>query len=170
MCKIEQTHRNQGSLTFDLLMDQLQFKPTIVNWYYDTWGKRDPNVSVRGYREKLDTLLASGDILHSVVAISEGKLVATAHIRRHEIPQYEDYEYWLGGVFVNSAARSQGTATKLVRHIIERARATGIARLYLQTEDLSGGLYARLGWKQLHQITNKGTEVIIMVKELDDDT
>lgn len=167
---IEETHLNRDSLTFDLLMEQPQFKPTIVHWYYDTWGKRDPNMSVSGYREKLDTLLATGNILHSVVAISEGNLAATAHVRKHEVPRYKEYEYWLGGVFVRKANRSQGTATQLVQNVIQRARAAGIDRLYLQTEDLSGGLYAKLGWKPLHQIINKGTEVIIMVKELNDDT
>jgi GNAT superfamily N-acetyltransferase len=73
---------------------------------------------------------------------------------------------WLGGVYVDAKYRGQGFAKVVVNRVIEEAKAQGIAELYLQTEDLSGGLYAQLGWKKRHQINNKGCEVIVMVKEL----
>jgi GNAT superfamily N-acetyltransferase len=73
---------------------------------------------------------------------------------------------WLGGVYVDSDYRGQGVAKIVVNSVIEEAKSRGIKALYLQTEDLSGGLYAELGWKKLHQINSKGSEVIVMVKEL----
>lgn len=149
-----------------LLTDVPQYKPTVIDWYFDAWGRRDPNNSLESYAQKLETFLQDGSIPAHIVICDDERLVGTAHIRKHEIPSYVDYENWLGGVYVDSNYRGQGLAKIVVNSVIEEAKALGITALYLQTEDLSGGLYAQLGWKKLHQINNKGCEVIVMVKEL----
>ncbi|MGR5094749.1 GNAT family N-acetyltransferase [Vibrio maritimus] len=149
-----------------LLTDVPQYKPTVIDWYFSAWGKRDPSNTLESYTQKLETFLQDGSIPAHLVICDNERLIATAHIRKHEIPSYVDYENWLGGVFVDSDYRGQGVAEIVVNSVIEEAEALGITALYLQTEDLSGGLYAKLGWKKLHQISNKGSEVIVMVKEL----
>lgn len=151
---------------YSLLTDAPQHKSTVIDWYFDAWGKRDPNNTLESYSEKLENFLQDGSIPAHVVICDGDRLVATAHIRKHEIPSYVDYEVWLGGVYVDSDSRRQGVAKIVVNSVIEEAKSRGIKALYLQTEDLSGGLYAELGWKKLHQINNKGSEVIVMVKEL----
>lgn len=149
-----------------LLTDVPKHMPTVIDWYFDAWGKRDPDNTLESYTQKLKTFLQDGSIPAHLVICDDERLIATAHIRKHEIPSYVDYENWLGGVYVDSDYRCQGVARIVVNSVIEEAKALGITALYLQTEDLSGGLYAELGWKKLHQMNNKGREVIVMVKEL----
>ncbi|GMQ46432.1 GNAT family N-acetyltransferase [Vibrio sp. 10N] len=157
---------NKNDWCISLLMDVPQHKSTVINWYFDAWGKRDPSNTLESYTQKLETFLQDGSIPAHLVICDGERPIATAHIRKHEIPSYVDYEMWLGGVYVDSDYRGQGVAKKVVNGVIKEAKARGIGSLYLQTEDLSGGLYAELGWKKLHQINNKGSEVIVMVKEL----
>jgi GNAT superfamily N-acetyltransferase len=149
-----------------LLTDVPQHKPKVIDWYFNAWGKRDPNNTLESYTQKLETFLQDGSIPAHIVICDDVRLIATAHIRKHEIPSYVDYEDWLGGVYVDSDYRGQGVAKIVVNSVIEKAKALGVEKLYLQTEDLSGGLYAKLGWKKLHQTNSKGCEVIVMVKEL----
>jgi len=42
----------------------------------------------------------------------------------------------------------------------------GVSELYLQTEALDGGLYARLGWKPLQEADNRSYRVLLMVRRL----
>jgi len=42
----------------------------------------------------------------------------------------------------------------------------GISKLYLQTESLDGGLYARLGWKPVVESDTRGFPVLVMVRGL----
>ncbi len=159
----------KSAVTFDTISEHPEFKATIVDWYYHQWGKRDPNNSLESYTTKLDDLLANGGIPVSVVGVQDGELVATAHLRRNEIPSFENYEFWLGGVYVHPSRRASGVASQLVKQMIAEAKQLGIETLYLQTENLTGGLYAKLGWEKRHQLNNKGVEVIVMAKELSSD-
>lgn len=98
-----------------------------------------------------------------VLAEEGGEVLGAAELKIREMDIYPDYEFWLGGVYVDEPRRGRGVASALVREVLSRARAAGIERLYLQTEDLSGGLYRRHGFEPIEEVDYKGHRVVVMV-------
>jgi N-acetylglutamate synthase-like GNAT family acetyltransferase len=94
-----------------------------------------------------------------VVAKASGILVGAAELKIREMDIYPQYKFWVGGVYVVPNQRGKGIASKLVVDIISRARNAGIDKLYLQTQDLSGGVYARHGFKPIEEVDSKGVQV-----------
>ncbi len=52
---------------YSLLTDAPQHKSTVIDWYFDAWGKRDPNNTLESYSEKLESFLQDGSIPAHVV-------------------------------------------------------------------------------------------------------
>ena len=98
-----------------------------------------------------------------VLAKDDDILVGSAELKVREMEIYPEYEFWLGGVYVPRHARGKGVASALVVEIISIAIKMGIKKLYLQTEDLTGGLYIRHGFKPIEQTNLKGNNVLVMV-------
>lgn len=92
-------------------------------------------------------------------------MVGAAELKIREMDLFPEYEFWLGGVFVKEDFRSNGIASALVTRVIEIAREFNIKKLYLQTEDLTGGLYSKFGFEHLHQVDSKGVQVAVMYAE-----
>ncbi len=55
---------------------------------------------------------------------------------------------------------------ELVSEVLNKAKIANIDRLYLQTEDLSGGLYCQFGFNHLHRANSKGVDVTVMCSEI----
>lgn len=53
-------------------------------------------------------------------------------------------------------------AEGVVNEAIRVASQMGVETLYLQTQDLTGGLYKRLGWKPIEQVNYDGEEALVM--------
>jgi len=101
-----------------------------------------------------------------VLAIEDGEVVGAAQLKFHEMEEvYPDLENWLGGLYVAEVHRSKGIGTKLVDKIMELAPGFGVTKLYLQTEALDGGLYAKLGWKPIENY--QGEHLLVLVMEND---
>lgn len=81
--------------------------------------------------------------------------------------RYPDFEYWLGGVYVPEHYRGRQLASQLANCVAEIAAAQGIAQLYLQTDNLRGGLYAKLGWQAVESVNAHGRDVLVMRRDLD---
>ncbi len=79
---------------------------------------------------------------------------------------FPQYEHWLGSVFVADSHRGRGLASNLVDAAVALARQKGVRDLYLQTEALDGGLYARLGWQPICEADSHGYHVLVMVRRL----
>ena len=79
---------------------------------------------------------------------------------------YPEKMHWLGGVYVNPDFRGQNIASKLVGQAQNEAIKLGIETLYLQTECLTGGLYAKLGWQIEAHVNYRGVDVAVMQKTL----
>lgn len=145
-----------------LLADYPSAAATVAGWYFETWGCHVPGVTleseldkVRGYMERETAPLL-------VLALDGYAVVGCAAFKIREMPQFSEYEHWLGGVFVDPAHRGRGVAGRLVEDVVARARRAGVEHLYLQTEDLSGGLYGQLGFEGLETVENRGHHVLIM--------
>lgn len=148
------------------LADYPHFVPQIAAWTYDEWGRHYPGNSVQKACDSLNAKLNHDHAPIPIVALAEAQPVGTSQLKIREMEQFPDYEYWLGDVYVASRVRGQGIGELLVKRIEEISQQLGIQELYLQTEMLTGGLYARLGWLPLEQVDNNGLRVVIMRKDL----
>lgn len=153
-------------MELSLLADEPSAADTVATWYFNEWCKASgrygkdhvlKNVSAATNRDKPPLV---------VLAKEAGTLIGAAELKIREMDIYPQYEFWVGGVYVEQSQRGKGTASKLVVNVIERARSFGIEKLYLQTEDLNGGLYARHGFKPIEQADSKGVTVLVMVADL----
>ena len=153
------------SIEIQYLADYPEFVPQVARWYFDEWGYKIPDNSVEGIAARLSAKLNREQAPIPIVAIEKRKLIGAAQLKIREMEIYPDREFWLGGVYVDFTARGQGIAKFLVQRIEAIAQQLEIGELFLQTEKLSGGLYAQLGWLPLEQIDYHGAQVLIMHKE-----
>jgi len=157
------------SIDIEYLADHSEFVPQIASWYFSEWGHKEPNNSIERISERLNTNLNRNHLPIPIVAIENGKLVGIAQLKIREMAIYPNREFWLGGVYVDSLARGKGIGELLVRRIEEISKQLGINELYLQTEKLNGGLYAKLKWLPIEQVDNKNVQIVIMQKKLQND-
>jgi GNAT superfamily N-acetyltransferase len=101
-----------------------------------------------------------------LLLIEQGKLLGVCQLKFHEMDIYPEKEHWLGGVYICEHQRGRGLAQKMVIKAKEIATSLGIKTLYLQTTELSGGIYKKLGWQPTAQITSKGEQVLVMQCDL----
>ena len=150
------------NIDIEYLADHPEFVPQIATWYFHEWGHEELSVTEKDIRERLYTKLNKDRAPIPIIALTGGTLIGTAQLKICEMDIYPDKEFWLGGVYVHSTARKQGVGKLLVKRIEEIAKQLGIKELFLQTGNLTGGLYAKLGWMPLGQIEYQGTNVLVM--------
>ena len=115
----------------------------------------------------VDDLLGRDMLPIAVLALDGDAPVGVAELKEHEmLSLYPDHTPWLGSVFVRPESRGRGIASQLASQIAALAESRGATRIFLQTERLDGGLYARLGWQPVEQVTYRGQQVLLMVKRL----
>ena len=153
-------------MEFALLADEPSAAETVATWYFNQWCRDSGRYSEQYVREQVFSATNRDRAPLMVLAKRQGQLVGAAELKIREMADYPQYEFWVGGVYVDGPYRGQGIAAQLVVEVIARARAAGIAELYLQTEDLTGGLYAGLGFRPVEQADSKGVQVVIMVADL----
>lgn len=148
------------------LADHPEFISQIATWYFNQWGHEESGGSVERTFERLKSKLNRDRAPIPIVALAGGKLLGTAQLKIREMDIYPEREFWLGGVYVAAAARGQGVGGLLVKRIEEISQQLGIKELFLQTEKLAGGLYARLGWMPVEQVDYHGQRIVVMRKDL----
>lgn len=137
----------------------------LAHWYHAQWGK-DAGFTLEDERLRLRKPKDAQGFPHLLAAIDDGQVVGAVQLKRGEMPGFPEYEHWLGSVYVADSQRGRGLASTLVEHAVKQARSMGISQLYLQTESLDGGLYARLGWKPVVESDTRGFPVLVMVRGL----
>ncbi|MGH1366828.1 MAG: GNAT family N-acetyltransferase [Calditrichia bacterium] len=138
----------------------------IAQWYYDEWASVFDTKSLDDVKQGLKTYLNTDCMPLIVVAVVDGEIAGAAQLKYHEMDMFPDYEHWLGGVYVADGYRGKGMAEKIILRILEKARDFKVETIYLQTENLTGGLYARMGWEAIEQVHSKGSDVVVMKKSL----
>lgn len=149
-----------------LLADHEQSVPLVAKWYVEQWGYLAGVGSFEEMIETLQTYLNRDDMPLMVLAKDGDEFLGVAQLKFHEMDMYPEKEHWLGGVYVCNAHRGKGLAEAIINEIIRLARQCQVKTLYLQTENLQGGLYKRLGWQPIEQVNNKGAEVLVMEKAI----
>lgn len=118
-------------------------------------------------QNQLQNSLSKHEFPIHLLATLDGEAIGTAALKFQEAEElFPDKQYWLGSVYVDEQHRGGQIASALSRKIIELARARELPQLYLQTADLSGGLYAKLGWEPLQEFNYKGEQTLLMINSL----
>lgn len=137
----------------------------LAQWYHAQWG-RDAGLTLEQELRRLNPPQDAEGFPHLIAAFDGDQLVGAVQLKRREMLTFPQYEHWLGSVFVADSHRGRGLAGGLVEQAAAQAVRMGVSDLYLQTEALDGGLYARLGWKALHEADNRSYRVLVMVRRL----
>lgn len=153
-------------MEFILLADEPSAYKQVARWYFDHWLSSVPSMSIEKVERKLSGYTNRDKAPLLVLVKLEGELIGAAELKIREMDIYPEYDFWLGGVYIKDSFRGKGQASRLVKEVVMRARAMGVTTLYLQTEDLSGGLYLDNGFNVIEQVNYKGHEVVVMFAEL----
>ena len=155
--------QSSSDTRIEFLTDRRDALPIIGRWYNEEWGQRLRNESLEISIQRLDEYL-NRDHMPFILLITEGpEILASAQLKYREMAEmYPEKEHWLGGVFVSPRHRGRGLGSRIANEIANRAPEYGVETLFLQTEQLDGGLYRRLGWTPIEQVNNNGLEVLVM--------
>lgn len=160
------TKINSEKITYQNLSERKDLLPELADWYFNEWGYEVPNRTLEVEEKDLRESLENDELPIIIIATNQETLLGAGQIKRQEMSIYPEKEYWLGGVFVRKETRGQGIARQLIEKLIEIAIAKKMDTLYLQTEALDGGLYARLGWKGIERVNYHDTEVLVMGRKV----
>ena len=153
-------------MELDFLANNKTTIPTIAKWYFEEWGYLMKENSLDEVEQNLHAYLNS-DKIPLIILAKEGEVVlGVAQLKFHEMDIYPEKEHWLGGVYVANEYRGNKIAEKIILEVISTAKKLGVHKLHLQTEDLSGGLYSRLGWEPIEQVNYRGNNVLVMEKTI----
>lgn len=158
-------------MDINLLHDKPDFIPQIAKWYSDEWGyindgSGKESRSTTALEIKLAEYLNSDTIPLMLVATKNQSLIAAAQLRFQENSRYPSDSHWLGGVYVCESHRGNGAGQALIEAIVTKAKQLNVQQLYLQTEDLSGGLYKKMGWKAVEKVKYCDIDLLIMQRDL----
>ncbi len=154
------------ALQFSYLADDPDLVPQVISWWHTIWADR-MGPDLEAARKQLRDSLGTDELPIHVLAEIDGEAVGTAVLKLQELGDlYPDCQYWLGSVFVEESRRHQGIAAQLVGQIIALAQSRQLPHLYLQTVNLSGGLYAKLGWQPVEEFDYRGTRTLLMYRAL----
>ena len=156
-------------MELSLLADNPEAADTVAQWYFDEWASSVPGVTVEKVKHKVAQSTNRHTAPMVVLASDGGVLIGAAELKLREMDIFPEYEYWLGGVYVDEARRGNGIASLLVKQVIERASKAGIDQLYLQTQALDGGIYAGLGFSSVKKVNYNGYDVLVMRAEIKND-
>ena len=153
-------------MKIEYLADHENLLPVIGKWYFEEWGYLNKEKTLLSEIENLQIYLNKDKIPLMLLAIENDIPIAVAQLKYNEMTIYPQKKHWLGGVYVSKEHRGKGMAKKIISELIKKARLLNVEKLYLQTENLRGGLYAQMGWLPLEQINYHGTDVLVMVKDI----
>lgn len=154
------------SLRFEYLFDRPELVPTVIRWWHSVWSDRMGSDFANLEHQLLNSLSKTEFPTH-VVAFDEDEAVAVAALKFQELEDiFPDHTYWLGSVFVAEAHRHKQLGSHITQRVVDVATERDLPQLYLQTQNLSGGLYKKMGWEPLQQLTINDEETLLMVKPL----
>ncbi|MEN8129851.1 MAG: GNAT family N-acetyltransferase [Pseudomonadota bacterium] len=154
-------------MQFELLTNRPDAIPIIGRWYNQEWGRRLHNETEEQSIEKLNEYLNTDQIPFILVATEGVEVIGAAQLKYHEMADiFPEKEHWLGGVFVAPEYRGNGLGSRLAEEIARHASLHGVRTLHLQTEQLDGGLYRKLGWQPVQRVDNHGMHVLVMERQV----
>lgn len=123
------------------LYEAPQFAGTVTDWLWQAFGDslpRDFFASIIAHSQR------PGALPLTFIALDGEKLLGTVGLWRCDLISRQDLWPWLAALYVDEAARGQGLAGLLQKHVIEYAREQGYAQLHLYSA--CRDFYERYGW------------------------
>ena|SRR5258708_4485530 len=150
--------------TIVAISDRPDLAPAVARWLVDEFGYPGSRTL-----DEMTALILSPPRgpEETFVLFDHDKPVGTASLAHDDLASRRDLTPWLAGVFVEPASRGRGFATALVRQVEAFATAASVPTLWLYTWTAEP-LYARLGWQRVGVETNRGEEVVLMMRRLSD--
>jgi N-acetylglutamate synthase-like GNAT family acetyltransferase len=152
-------------MDFEYLVDRHYDVPKVIAWWRTEWGERMGD-DVSSLEDQLSETLSRTELPIHILATIDGEAVGTAALKLQEAAElFPDKQYWLGSVFVDENYRGGQIASQLSLKIVELAKQMALPHLYLQTANLNGGLYAKLGWQAVQEFNFKDEQTLLMLKK-----
>lgn len=143
------------------LKEEPEHIPTLANWHHNEWAHLNPDDSLQKRIEKMQSYLGRGLIPSTFIAKERNRLAGSAAIVKHDMDTRLELSPWLASVFVTPEYRQKGIGTKLVLHVMEKAKNEDINTLYLFTPNREK-FYKELGWSTFSEELYRGQEVTVM--------
>ena len=157
-----------GGVRIASLADHLDAVDAIARWHWEEWGEEVAMGPPAAWAERLRRYANRAAIPMTFVALApDGALVGSASLTAEDLASRPDLSPWLSSVYVAPEWRGRGLGSALARHVVARAAALGVPRLYLCTEH-SRSLYERLGWRVVAPDHRRGHDLVVMAIETGD--
>ena len=151
---------------FGYLADQPELVPQIIRWWHTVWTDRMGSDFSSLEQQLADSLRKTEFPIHIIASVDD-EPVAVAALKRQELEELlPDKQHWLSSVYVDENWRGRQLGSRIAARAIELAREKGLPHLYLQTQNLSGGLYTKLGWQPIEQLSVRGDPTLLMILTL----
>ncbi len=147
-----------------LLADAPSAAGVVASWYFDEWCRDTGRCTQELVLAKVTAATQVDRAPLMVLARQAGEWVGLPSSRSAKWRCFRVRALVGWGLWVEKA-RGQGVASLLVTEIQQPCPQGGISKLYLQTENLTGGVYCRHGFKALEEVHYKGLHVLVMVAD-----
>ncbi|MBI4764061.1 MAG: GNAT family N-acetyltransferase [Deltaproteobacteria bacterium] len=134
--------------------------PVLADWHHREWSYLNPNETVEQRIADMQSYLTDRLVPSTFIA-KEEELLGSAAVIEHDLDTRPELSPWLASVFVAPEHRGKGAGSKLVIHVMEKAREAGISALYLFTPDKEH-FYQKLGWQTISKETYQGHLITVM--------
>jgi N-acetylglutamate synthase-like GNAT family acetyltransferase len=138
--------------------------PMLAGWHHGQWSYLNPNWPVEQRGEEM-RLHLTDELVPSTFIAKEDDLLGSASIVEHDMDNKPDLSPWLASVFVSPENRDKGVGSRLVLHVMDKAKEAGISVLYLFTPDKER-FYQKLGWQPISKETYRGHLITVMQANL----
>lgn len=133
---------------------------TLAGWHHAQWSYLNPDRTLAERIDRMREHLVT-DFIPTTFVTAKDNLFGSAAIIECDMDTRKELSPWLASVYVAPEFRRQGIGSKLVLHVMERAKDNNIKTLYLYTPDREA-FYCRLGWSRLEKTDYHGYPVTIM--------
>lgn len=141
---------------------QLDHVELLAQALYAEWHDFAPWSSLQKIRAYYAECLNSSSLPIAFAAIDKyHHLLGSAALKRYDMSERMQYEFWLGDVFVLPEARGCGVANALITYSLQAAHAMHLPDLYLYTPDVQS-IYRKHGWREIETCFHNGETVSIM--------
>ncbi len=143
------------------LKEEPELLNTLAEWHHNEWSHISPQNSLQMRIEKMHLHLYQEFFPSTFVIKEKEQLMGSAAIVKHDMNTRMELSPWLASVFVSQESRNKGAGSKIVLHVMKKAKAAGVKSFYLYTPNKEK-FYEKLGWSIFCKEVYRGQQVTIM--------
>nr|WP_236345899.1 GNAT family N-acetyltransferase [Enterobacter cancerogenus] len=121
-----------------------QFADRVTDWIWQAFGDGLPHAF---FQSIVDHSQTPDALPLTFIAVDGDNLLGTVGLWRCDLISRQDLYPWLAALYVDEAARGQGLAGQLQRHVIAYAAQAGFTELHLWSA--CRDFYERYGWQYI---------------------